>query len=502
MKTSRNLFLVQSEHLFSPTYLKGHENDIFLMVEDREQLTSYKFHKHKLCFYLSAMRHYAREIRRLDYNLIYLELREAGGLSYEEVIQKVLKEFSIDKITSFEIEDKVREKQMLNFCIKKGYTWETKANPQFLVSREHFKSYLEDHPQPFLKSFYEDQRRKLKILMDANGEPMGGRFSFNGHDLQGHLKCPHENEIPKFPLPGHDEIDHEVIHLVDQEFSDHPGEALTFWYPTSRKTAHSTLKDFCKFRLPAYGPYEDVLSSQQDFLFHSVLSPLLNVGLLTPREVLTTALHTSEIPVPLNSLESFIKKILGYREYVHGIYQNFHELQEKSNFWKHNRLPNENWNQGKTGVPPLDDAIKKTLRLSYTHPTERLKILCNMMNLAELDPMEVHRWFMEMELDSAAWVTGPNVYGLGLHSDGGIFTGEIHIWKASHWLQISTYEKAEWCQEVDGLYWRFVDKHHDFFAKNPKLKSLTKILEKMEPDEKEQLWRAANSFIQRNTAYR
>ncbi|HEY8272022.1 MAG TPA: cryptochrome/photolyase family protein, partial [Pseudobdellovibrionaceae bacterium] len=499
MKTSKGLFLIQSEQLFSTAYLKGHENDLFLMIEDRQQLTTYKFHKHKLIFYLSAMRHYAREIRRQDYNLVYLELAETDGLPYEKILERVLKESSLDKIITFEIEDKDHENKILEFCARNAYTLEIKTSPQFLVSRTHFKNYLEQHPQPFLKSFYEDQRRKLKILVEPNGEPIGGRFSFNESS---HLKCPHEHGTPKFPFPGHDEIDHEVIKLVDKEFSDHPGESLTAWYPTSRKTAHKTLRDFCKYRLAEFAPYEETLCPGEDFLFHSVLSPLLNVGLLTPREVLTAAVQsTSEIPIPLNSLESFVKKIIGYREYARGIHQNFSETQEQSNFWKHFRLPNENWRLGKTEIPPLDDAIKKVLRLSYIHHTERLKIICNMMNLAEIAPLEAYLWFMEMQLDSVAWATGPNVYGMGLHSDGGIFTNDLHICKANYWLKISTYTKDEWCQEVDGLYWRFIDKHHAFFLKNPKLEAMAKTLEHITPERKEQLWRAADAFIQRNTSY-
>ncbi len=485
---SKSLFLIQNGHLFPTTYLKGHENDLFLMIEDREQLESYKFHKHRLVFYLSAMRHYAHEVRHYDYNLIYLELPDTKGLSYEKILEKVLKESSLDKIVSFEIEDGAFEKRIRKFCDLNGYELEIKASPQFLVSRIDFKSYLEQHSRPFLKSFYEDQRSKLNILMEPSGEPVGGQFSF---DDEARLKWSHESGAPKFPFPGHDEIDHKVILLVDKEFSDHRGEAITAWYPTSRKATHEALMDFCKYRLAEYGPYEDALCPHQDFLFHSVLSPSLNVGLLTPSEILETVLsYSSEKPVPLNSLERFIKKIIGYREYVHGIYQNFHEHQEQSNFWKHNRIPNENWYLGKTKVPPLDDAIKKAIRLSYNHHTERLKVLGNMMNLAEINPAEARRWFMEMHLDATPWAMSPNINGIG-----------PHLYRSNYWLKISTYTKGEWCQEVDGLYWRFVDKHQDFFNKRPKLAVVVKKLLHLPSEQKEQLWKAADAFLLRNTTY-
>jgi deoxyribodipyrimidine photolyase-related protein len=228
----------------------------------------------------------------------------------------------------------------------------------------------------------------------------------------------------------------------------------------------------------------------------------MNVGLLAPDDVLNTALqHAKENPVSLNSLESFVRKILGCREYTRGIYQNFSEYQEQSNFWNHKRLPNENWYTGNTQVPPLDDAIKKALRLGYTHHIERLKIICNMMNLSELQPKKVYEWFMSMHLDSTVWALGPNVYGMGLHSDGGIFSTNLHVCGSNSWLKISPYKKEEWCHEVDGLFWRFIDKHDDYFSKSPRLAVMTKNLERMQPDRKEMLWKAADAFLARNTLY-
>lgn len=499
MNASKSLFLVQEDHLFSPSYLKGHNNDLFLMVEDKKQLSSFNFHKHRLVLFLSAMRHYARELKHNDFNLVYFELDETSRVTSEDILEKVLKESALTRVVTFEIEDKLREKQLHDFCEKNGVTLEIKNSPLFLTPRQGFKNYLEQYARPSVKTFYEAQRRKLNILMEPTGEPVGGRFSFSDEER---LKWSKEDGTPKFPASIHNEIDQQVIHLVEKEFPSHPGDAHTFWYPTTRNSAHEALYDFCKYRLAEYGPYEDTLCRDQDFLFHSVLAPVINIGLLTPHEVLTSTLsYASENPVSLNSLESFVKKILGYREYVRGIYQNFNEFQEQSNFWKHHRLPNENWYQGKTQVPPLDDAIHKALRLSYNHHIERLKIICNMMNLSELKPFEAYRWFMEMHMDSAAWALGPNVYGMGLHSDGGIFANNLHICGSNYWLKISNYKKEDWCQEVDGLYWRFINKHQDFFSKNPRLSVMTTNLDRMSTERKELLWKAADAFLLRNTVY-
>jgi len=499
MNASKSLFLICADHLFHPRYLKDHQDDLLLMIEDREQLTSFKFHKHRQVFYLSAMRHYAHELRQKDFNLVYIELPETKGVALEKVVEGVLKESGLSKITSFEIENKELESRLKKFCQTHRIELETKTTPLFLNSRNDFTYYLEKHAHPSLRGFYEEQRRKFKVLMEPNGEPFGGQYNFSG---EAHLKWSHADGAPKVPISVHDELDKKVIQLVDREFANHPGEAMTSWYPTTREAAEAALADFCKYRLPEYGPYEETLSPEQDFLFHSALAPLMNVGLLTPDDVLNTVLeYSKENPVSLNSLESFVNKILGCREYVRGIYQNFNDFQEQSNFWKHKRLLGDNWYTGSTQVPPLDDAIRKAMRLAYNHHTERLKVVCNMMNLSEIQPKYAYRWFMEMHLDSTHWALGPNVYGMGLHSDGGIFANNLHVCGSNHWLKISTYKKEDWCQEVDGLFWRFVENHRDFFAKNPRLAIMMSTLDRMHPDRKEILWRAADAFLERNTLY-
>lgn len=499
MDLPKSLFLLQGNHLFPPSYLKSHKKDLFLMLEDREQMTTCKYHKHKLVFCLSAMRHYAHELRHYDFNLLYFELYDAKTMPHEKLLQKVLTEGKIKKIITFEIEDHRIESRLQAFCQRYGYELEVKPSPQFLLSREDFKNYLEQHGRPSVKKFYEIQRQRLNILMDPSGAPLGGRFSFADEER---LRWSKKNGAPKFPVSVREELDLKVIHLVEKEFPDHHGDAHTFWYPTGRAAAQEALEDFCKYRLAEFGPYDDTICPSEDFLFHSVLSPLLNVGLLLPKDVLNTVIqYAKNQPVSLNSLESFTKKVLGYREFARGIYRNFNEFQEQSNFWQHHRLPTANWYTGQTGVLPLDDAIKKALRLSYNHLTERLKIICNMMNLSEISPPEVYRWFNEMQMDSAAWALGPNVYGLGLQSDGGIFTSKLHIYGTDHWFKISSYSKADWALEVDGLYWRFIEKHKDYLVKNPRLSVMPQNLEKMSAEKRESLERAAEAFLARNTSY-
>jgi deoxyribodipyrimidine photolyase-related protein len=498
-QSSKSLFILGSQQLFPPKCLKGHENDLFVMVEDRAFGSPFKCHKQKLVFQLSSMRHYARELKQHDFNLVYFELKEIEGYSYETFLAKVLKESQLSTITCFEFEDHDREYRLYRFCEENGIELEVKPSPAFLVTRKEFQNFLKQERRPLPSTFYESQRRRLKILMESNGKPVGGVFSY--HDEQ-RLKWPQKTHCPKIPVPIHDEIDKAVIKLVDQRFPDHPGEALTLWHPTSRETALESLQDFCKYRLPEYGPYDEALCSEEDFLFHSVLSTSLNAGFLLPSDVIETALqYSKEVYVPLNSLESFIHKVFGCREYVRGMYQNFGEEQMKGNFWHHHRQMNPSWHNGTTGVPPLDDAIKKALRLSYNHHVERLAVLANMMTLSEIEPASAYKWFMEMHMDSAEWVTAPNVFGMGLHADGGTLGTRPHLLGSHNWLKLSDYSKDDWCLEVDGLYWRFIEKHKDYFAAFPSFSSTTENIEKIPAERREMLTRAAESFLTRNTLY-
>ena len=487
----KSLFVLLGNHLYHPDFLKGHEQDLFFMAENRDFCHSNTFHKHKLTFYLSAMRHYARELKYHDLNLVYFGMDETKGLAYEDILKKVMKESSLKNLTMFEIEGKEQENKIITFCKDNDFKLEFVPSPGFLVSRQEFKSYVHGKSKPDFRRFYEDQRSRHKILVEKDGSPFGGRFII---DEEEKLKWSPKKNTPKFPASVHDEIDAAVIQLVRQEFSENPGMARAFWYPTSREGALSTFKDFCEHRLPEFGVYQSAICPNEDFLFHSVLAPLLNVGLLTPKQVLDGVIqHAAHHPVSLNSLEAFVRQILGYREYIHGIYQNFGEQQQSSNTLNHERLLHQNWRDGKTGIPLLDDSIQKASRLAYSHGTERSMVLKNMMNLAEINPQEIHRWFAEMHIDSAEWALVPNIYDQSPES--------AMVWNSKDWLKVSNYERGEWCEEVDGLYWRFVEKNKKALSKTAASAGLIAELEKLPSDRRQTLERAADNFLARNTVY-
>ena len=348
-----------------------------------------------------------------------------------------------------------------------------------------------------MKTFYEQERKRLKILIDADGSPTGGQWSF---DEENRKKLPKTYKEPGLKEIKPSRYEAEVRKLVSSHFNQHPGQAGPLYIPYDRKGALEWLETFLKERFQDFGPYEDAISGTEEFIQHSLLAPLINLGLLGPGEVIARILEFSKKKkIPLASVEGLIRQIIGWREFVRGIDAFFGEKEYESNFFNHHRKLKPCWYEGKTGIPPLDDAIQKVNKRAYLHHIERLMIVSNLMVLSEIHPHEAYQWFMEMFLDSYEWVMGPNVFGMGLMSDGGIFATKPYISGSNYILKMSHYSKGPWCEIWDGLYWRFIDRNRTFFSKNPRLSMMVKLLDKMPMSKKDQLFKAAEGFINRVT---
>ena len=216
-------------------------------------------------------------------------------------------------------------------------------------------------------------------------------------------------------------------------------------------------------------------------LYHSVLTPMLNIGLLTPQQVLDAALeHAAGGEVPLNSLEGFVRQVIGWREFVRGVYVSRGRGQRTRNFWRHERpLPRRFWTAA-TGIEPVDLVIRRVVDHAYAHHIERLMVMTNFMLLCEFDPDDVYRWFMELFIDAYDWVMVPNVYAMGLHADGGTITTKPYLSGSSYILKMSDCAPGPWCAVWDGLFWRFIARHRDFFESNPRLSVMTRQLDRMD----------------------
>ncbi|MGI9202023.1 MAG: cryptochrome/photolyase family protein, partial [Woeseiaceae bacterium] len=394
----------------------------------------------------------------------------------------------------FEIEDKPFERRLVDFAKRNGLTRRVLQSPMFTCSRETFSAFAADKSRLMMADFYKQQRRDLDVMVDADLKPVGGQWSF---DADNRKKLPRTLQPPEITWSSSSSHTQDVTELVAQEFSDHPGDAAEFRWPTTRRQAREWLADFVTTRLPDFGPYEDAMSTRSATVFHSVLSPCLNLGLLTPMEVIDAVLTRAD-EVPIQSLEGFVRQVIGWREFVRGVYQQHSDQQDTTNFWGHERELPASWYDGTTGIPPLDDTIRTALRLGWTHHIPRLMVLGNLMTLCEIRPVSAHRWFMEMFIDSSEWVMGPNVYGMGLFSDGGIFATKPYICGSNYLLKMSDYKKGPWCDIVDGLYWRFIDKHREFFQGNPRLALMPRALDRLDDTRRAHIFAAAERFLEQH----
>jgi len=489
------LFIILGNQLFNPKYLSDYKDHIFFMAEDYGLCTFEKHHKLKILLFLSAMRSFKDELKSKNFNVIYKDVNKDFKSSYEKKLEKTVKEKKIKEITFFEIEDKFFEKRILNFGKKNSLQINQVKSPMFLMERQEFKDYLSKNKRPFMANFYKIVRTKMNLLMNKNGTPKGNKWSF---DEENRKKLPNNIKVPVISKVKETKETTTLKKFINSNFKDHPGNTDKFWFPTTRKDASKWLDEFLKERIKLFGDYEDAVTDKSNTVFHSALSPLINLGLIAPEEIIEK-LRKIENKVPMNSLEGYIRQIIGWREFMRGIYQNYDQRLDNTNFFNHKRKMKKSWYDGNTGLDPLDYAINNAKNYGWSHHIERLMILANIMNLCEINPKQVYKWFMEMFVDSSDWVMAPNVYGMGLFSDGGIFATKPYICGSSYFLKMMHFKKGPWCDVMDGLYWKFIDRHKKFFLKNPRLAMMVRVSEKMNKERKTRIFKAANNFIKENT---
>jgi deoxyribodipyrimidine photolyase-related protein len=495
------LWIVLGDQLFPPDQVPVPAGTPAFMAEDFELCVRVRHHQQKLVLFLAAMRNYRDMLvthgREVEYRELAREAVAAAEPSYEDTLLEVCRRRHTTTLVHFEIDDRFFEERLAAFASRHGLNRRVMPTPKFLCGADELAAYFGRVRQPRLADFYRRQRRRLGLLVDARGKPSGGRWS---HDADNRRRLPRGVTLPTptaYSAASHVAA---VRNLVRDRFGDHPGSTETFAWPTTRAEALRGLDEFLERRLAHFGPYEDAITTRSATIFHSLLSPALNLGLITPREVVQRVMnHAATHDIPLNSLEGFVRQIIGWREFVRGVYRQHGARQHTVNFFGHERLLTTHWYDGTTGLVPLDDAIRTAVRLGWTHHIVRLMVVANVMTLAEIAPPEAYRWFMELYVDSADWVMGPNVYGMGIFSDGGVFATKPYLCASSYLLKMSDYGRGEWCDVLDGLYWRFVAKHKEFFSAQPRLSVMAGGLERLSADRKARIFAAAETFLARCT---
>ena len=465
------------------------------MSEDMGLCTDVKHHKSKIALFFYAMRSYRDVLVNNGYNVHYMDINNKFSLSYITKLKEYIEVNKIQEIVFYEIEDKPFETEIYKLIKELNLSFTQLESPMFLDNRVSFIDFVKDKKFILQANYYKKNRKEFNYLLD-DAKPIGGKWSY---DELNRLKVPKNYDIPTLPkIDPHKDKD-EIFNFIDTNFSSHPGE-LNVFTPYTNEQAKMWLVEFFKVRFNDFGPYEDAIVKNEHFLLHSILSSSLNLGLITPKYVIEEAIKYADINnIPLNSLEGFVRQIIGWREFIRGIYQNFSEKMKHKNYWKHKRKMADSWYEGTTGIPPLDDAIQGAIKYGYTHHINRLMILSNVMNMCEIHPDEIYKWFMEMFIDSSEWVMVPNVYGMGTFADGGIFATKPYICGSSYMLRMSNFNKDAWCDAVDGLYWQFIENNREFFSSNPRLGLMIRSLDKIKPERKELIYNAANKFKEVNT---
>jgi deoxyribodipyrimidine photolyase-related protein len=488
---SRELALIFPHQLFSkhPALKKDRpalliEDPLFFGTDPEQPLA---FHAKKLILHRASMKRWAK-----DREVTYLELPD--GPNRTDLLLEAHVPAKTETLICVDPVDYLLERRLRRFVKKRGLTLELLPSPMFLTPDDWMTQIMDGMKKPFMKTFYEAQRKRMSLLLESDGSPLGGKWSY---DADNRRKLPKKQPVPEPYSPA---ISNEVAAAkkwVAERLPDAPGSRENFSYPTSREEAFEAMDLFFKERFELFGDYEDAISTRVKVIFHSVLTPALNIGLITPDEVVEAALDASEKnpAIPLNSLEGFIRQIIGWREFMRIIYLRHGTMERKENFWNFTREMPRAFYDGTTGIPPVDHTIQALLEDGYTHHIERLMILGNFMLLCRIHPDAVYRWFMELYIDAYDWVMVPNVYGMSQFADGGIFSTKPYLSGSNYIRKMSDFPKGGWCEIWDGLYWTFIEDHRDFFSKQYRLSMMVRLLDKM-PDKKRAGHReAANGFL-------
>lgn len=473
MSTEKKCHLIYPHQLFQEV-LSLPKGTHFLMIEDPlffgDKKYPRRFHKQKIVLHRASMKSFADRLKSKGFSVNYFEYAEYPDPAY---IAHVVKKQKFSHICVYDPVDTVLETRLKeSFAGFENFT--LLETPNFLTPVSLINDFFKDKKRFLMGSFYQFQRKRLGILVDDTHKPIGGTWSF---DAKNRKKLPKDILIPASVRFKQDEYVQEAIDYTNRYFKNNPGEVESFNYPVNHGDAIRLLHDFLKNRFNLFGVYEDAISQKESLLFHSMLSAPLNIGLLSPIEIVRQAL-AMEDKVPLASLEGFIRQIIGWREFMRAVYILRGSTIRTKNFLKHKKRLPASWYDGTTGVVPVDATIKKVLQHAYCHHIERLMVLGNFMLLAAIDPDDVYEWFMTMFIDAYDWVMVPNVYAMSQFADGGTITTKPYFSGSNYILKMSDYKRGEWCQIWDDLFYQFLARHRTLIAANPRLSVLLRNLDR------------------------
>jgi deoxyribodipyrimidine photolyase-related protein len=497
----RTTLLIFPHQLFAHNPGLDEKPDEIVLIEDSlffgDPQYPMRFHKQKLWLHRTSMTRYQATLEGKDLNVSLR--RHASGKIVLKRLVKNLAEDGVERIICCDPVDFILEKRLRHYAAENDLKLDLLPTPMFLNLKSTNEDWRAEQNKWFMASFYKFQRRRFDVLMDGD-EPEGGQWSF---DEDNRKKVPKKllGEAPRLKPYGADEIAEQARQSVEDEFTDNYGTLENLYWPTTHDAAARWLDRFLEDRFERFGPYEDAVIEGKSLLWHSALTPMLNIGLLTPQQILDRTLdYISDNDVPINSVEGFIRQIIGWREFMRATYDDLGVSMRTTNHWNHTRKIPESFWTGETGIKPLDDIIRRVRDTGYANHIERLMFLGGFMFLCEFDPDEIYRWFMEMFVDAYDWVMVPNAYAMSQNADGGqittkpYFSGSNYVKKMSNWPG-----NEDWAEIWDALYWRWIWQHADELGKNPRWAMMVSTAKRMNEDKREAHLNRAASFLRQLT---
>ncbi len=483
---------------------RSKDDTVILMMEVWDEATYVKHHKQKIVLIFSAMRHFAEELRDAGWSVDYIKLDDEGNSgSFTGEVARAIERHAPREIHVVEAGEWRVQQAMEEWPDKFPCPVEILPDDRYLCTHQQFRDWAEGRKTLTMEHFYREMRKSTGLLMADDGKPEGGDWNYDAENRQPPGEKMDPPPVPKF---SPDDITTEVMELVADRFADHFGNLESFHWPVTRAEAEEAADAFFAERIEKFGPYQDAMVHGSDDLYHSMLSTSINCGLLDPLELCQRAEHAYEDGrAPLNSVEGFIRQIIGWREYIRGFYWLHMPGLESDNAMNATRpLPEFFWT-GETDMRCLSDCIRSTHDNAHAHHIQRLMVLGNFCLIAGIDPADVQDWYLIVYADAYQWVELPNVNGMILYADGGKLATKPYAASGNYINKMSDYCKGcrykvsqktgDGACPFNPLYWHFMDRHRDRLESNHRIGRIYANWDRMGEDRQREYLESADKFL-------
>ena len=480
------------------------ERDVVVMIEAMAEATQVRSHRQRLALFLAAMRHHRDWLREQGWQVDYTTLAE-GCTDLASGLGRAIERHRPAQIIMLEAGEWRVQALIEDCCSAAGVPLARLDDAHFHVTREQFAEHASGRRQLRMEYFYREQRRRFGVLMDGD-KPSGGQWNFD-HDNRAALPRSGPQGLKPALAFAPDALTREVLDEVARRFEDHPGELECFDWPVTREQALDALAHFIEVGLPHFGRYQDAMWQDEPFLWHSLIASSLNLKLLDPREVVAAAERAyRQGTAGIEAVEGFVRQVLGWREFIRGVYWHYMPDYAQLNHFGHTRdLPAWFWNAD-TDMHCMTQVIGQTLKHGYAHHIQRLMVIGNFCVLAGIDPRQVDAWFLAVYVDAIEWVQLPNTTGMALFADGGLVGSKPYIATGAYIRRMSNYCKGcrydpalrsgERACPFTRLYWRFLAMHRDELSRNPRMAQVVRNLDRWDASEVAAILDSAQAFLE------